>query len=155
MRTGIAQSLVLLSILFAAVGQAEPKQVFSVAPDRIREIALEAAYERYPDIPVGSLEDERGNNYLQIHCRSALESGIVTNESEDFDHCVSTRTFRIIETIQTRKYMDDEGACIEEIRAEEFQVYVFSDGSTMVGPRWFGGGGHSEECTEEFEGWLE
>ena len=153
MHTKVTLALVLVSILLTTVRRADAEQVFSVDPDRIRQIAFEAVYERYPDIPVEKLLESRDGEHLVIWCMSAYKMGLVSDETEDFDQCYASLSFEIEDTINNNKYMDDDGLCFSEREAESFKVRVFHDGSVTVFPLGLGVGRVQKECTEEFEGW--
>jgi hypothetical protein len=133
--------------------RAHEDEVFFVNPERIREIAINAVYEKYPDIPMDGLAEGRGNKSVSVSCRSASEMELVSSESEDFQHCSVSLLYHIKSTMIVEKFIDEHGLCRTELESERVGVQVFSDGSTIVTRRpGTGKSSNSETCTEEHEG---
>ena len=126
--------------------------MFFIDTDKIRKIAIEAAYAEYPDIPPAGLVDRTSNTSFDVSCHSALEAELVFTIEEDFHICIARLHYRIKETMDTREYVDSEGRCLVEIESEVITVGVRSDGTPKVimNPLLTIS---TEECTEEVEGW--
>jgi len=155
MNTKIVRILALSSILFSSLGQADDGTLFSIDDERIKAIAREAAYEGYPEILPEDLLNRMPNGMFVIWCWSAAELGYVTNLEEDVYNCYASVEYKIEGTEKHYKFMNDDGRCISQGESEGFQVKVYPDGSTEVGPRWLGTGNSVDECTDEYEGWSE
>ncbi len=140
-----------VALIFASSAQPQESELFFVNTDEIREIAIRAAYEKYPDIPPDGLVEEMRYVGLSVNCESALKMKLVKTAEEDFQHCSVQLKYNIRSTIFEDKYIDDTGMCMIAKGSESIHVLVYSDGSTTIGRPSLGTSKGSVECTEDFE----
>lgn len=141
-------------LLFVVVNvSAQSGAVFYVDSARVRALAEEAAYAEFPDIPPGGLVVDRADRHLNILCRSALDTGIVSIEEEDFEICTASVRFLVKDSVIESRNQSLGGSCVLKVEAERISVIVYEDGSTRVGGISGGSSNQSVDCYEEYEGW--
>ena len=141
----------IVALIFASSAQPHESELFFVNVDEIRVIAIQAAYEKYPDIPTDGLVEEVRYSGLSVNCESALKVKLVKSTEEEFQHCSVQLHYDIRSTIFEDRYIDDAGTCMITKGSESIDVLVYSDGSTIVGRPSLGTSKGSVECTEDFE----
>ena len=140
------------ALLFASSVHSHVNELFFVNVEEIREIAIAAVYEKFPEYPLGEIIENKHLDELNVRCESALSMKLVETFEEDYQHCSVQLRYDIQSTKFENKYVDDNDLCMVSSGSESISVLVYSDGSTIVSRPGMGTSTGSVECTEEFEG---
>ena len=135
----------------SALFQDEALYFFDV--EKIREIAIQAVHDKYPDIPPGGLVSLRS---IHMGCHSTRVMPQFSGLGKEIPLCIATTSITVKSTFTEEKYITEDGECRIAESYESISVDVYPDGRARVGSRGSrNSGGHSVDCTKEFDSLFE
>ena len=119
--------------------------LFHIDMAGIREAALAAAIEAYPEYAEGGLLPDEPDKPMLLPCHSIVEpSGESAVPGAHL--CFAHVEFRIADSLETAPFLADDGTCHVASKYLGIKVAVGEDGAAVVGRPTFGcGGGRGED----------
>lgn len=132
----------------ALIARSQEEPLYFMDLNRISDIAIRAAHEKYPDIPKYELI---AVDHVSAFCyRSSLLQDI-PHDQQRIGECKAQISVHTKSIIVLDKFIDEDGTCKMLKGTGSITVDVFPDGSTRVGGKGVTGPGYDlSDCPEDF-----
>ena len=127
-------ALLLASVMQSAFGD----ELFSVDVERIKQTAIDAALEKYPNLLPGDLDNE--SMAVHISCYEPSE-------------CQADMTFKILSSVVEEEIQREGDTCSQTTKSKNVRVTIDSDGSvSRISDTSFGSSTRTVECPASIAG---